>query len=483
MTDTDTDTDTKDSEVAPAAAATPVPATMPPPPLPTPSPVDARGIEENRDDPILVPDPKDTIEVPVGGPVEGDDGEVLPPDTVELPVAPVEGITRPLALDDFIGTGSRIKEIQIINAARELGIEPELLLAFTKVEAPKGPYLPDGRPTMLFEAHVFSRNTKPAHKFDKSHPMISSKSWNPALYGKGGANQYARLMKAMALDARAALMACSWGSWQVLGENYSILGFKTVQDMVLFCVESEANQFEVFLRFVKTKKGLLAALRSKDFDTIAYLYNGSGYRKNAYDDKIEAEYKNLTSNFLRRGSQGPKVVTLQKLLNTHGADPQIKVDGWFGVATDAAVRALQSRWGIVIDGVVGPETYERLASERIPTPDENPLTSKRAIGAAATAATGVAAVTEGISSIQRASEAAKEVATLERLRELQETTTVTKEVIGTAKDAAERVVGVQADTSIVLIIVGVVVIGIAMFFAWTKYVDQMKAKKKADGAS
>ncbi len=443
----------------------------------TTTPTSEAGVKENQEAPIAVPDPQATtvVEVPMG---PEDDTVTLK----EVPATPARGITRALGLQDFVGEGTRITEKQIFDAARRIGVEPELLLAFTKVESPKGPYLPDGRPTILFEAHVFSRNTKPAHKYDDSHPTISSRTWNAALYGKGGTNQYTRLMKAMALDPRAALMACSWGSWQVLGENYEQLGFKTVQDLVLFCVQSEVNQFEVFLRFVKTKKGLLAALQSRDYDEIAYLYNGSGYRKNKYDEKIEAEYNALTSNVLRRGSQGTKVVTLQKLLNLHGATPAIKVDGWFGAATDAAVRDLQSKWGLVIDGVVGPETFERLAAERLPTPDENPLLSKRILGAAVTGTVGAGAVAEGASSLQQATQAAREVATLDRLKELNETTAVTKEVIGTARDAAQHVVGAHEGTSAMLILVGVIVIAIACFFAWTKYIDHKKEVKKAEGA-
>jgi hypothetical protein len=414
---------------------------------------------------IEVPDPKATVAVPTA------DGE-----TTDIPLVPAQGVSRALLPEDFVSEDlRRVNEERIIEAARQLKIEPELLLAFTKVESPKGPYLPDGRPNILFEAHVFSRNTSPAHKFDDTHPSISSRSWNRSLYGKGGANQYTRLFKAMALDPRAALMACSWGSWQVLGENYAHLGFKTVQDFVLFCVASEANQFEVFLREVKYKKGLLRALQQKDFDDIAYLYNGAGYRANKYDEKIQAEYEALTSNVLRRGSQGPKVVSLQKMLNLHGASPAVAVDGWFGAATDAAVRDLQSRWGVTIDGVVGPETYERLATERLED-EGNPWLSKRAAGVAVTVTTGGAAIGQGISDLGKAAGALKEVATLDRLKELQDTTTVTREVVGTAKDAAEHVVGVQQGTSMTLIFVGVVIIAIAAFFAWTKYYDNRKSQ-------
>ncbi len=62
---------------------------------------------------------------------------------------------------------------------------------------------------------------------------------------------------------------------------------------------------------------------------------------------------------LRRGpnSVWPAVTvrSLQYLLNAHGA--RITVDGVFGSATEAAVRAYQRTHGLVVDGVVGNATW------------------------------------------------------------------------------------------------------------------------------
>jgi hypothetical protein len=60
---------------------------------------------------------------------------------------------------------------------------------------------------------------------------------------------------------------------------------------------------------------------------------------------------------LRRGSRGPAVAELQRVLNAwYPLAPRLVTDGVFGAATEAAVRLCQSRAGLVADGVVGPRT-------------------------------------------------------------------------------------------------------------------------------
>lgn len=65
---------------------------------------------------------------------------------------------------------------------------------------------------------------------------------------------------------------------------------------------------------------------------------------------------------LVRGDKGPDVEVLQKLLNRHGAKPEIKVDGSFGSGTESAVREFQKKEGLTPDGRVGKLTKERLQS-------------------------------------------------------------------------------------------------------------------------
>jgi GH25 family lysozyme M1 (1,4-beta-N-acetylmuramidase) len=61
---------------------------------------------------------------------------------------------------------------------------------------------------------------------------------------------------------------------------------------------------------------------------------------------------------LTEGATGAAVKTLQTRLNVWGAT--LTVDGDFGAATLAAVKAFQARQGLTVDGIVGPATWAAL---------------------------------------------------------------------------------------------------------------------------
>jgi peptidoglycan hydrolase-like protein with peptidoglycan-binding domain len=64
---------------------------------------------------------------------------------------------------------------------------------------------------------------------------------------------------------------------------------------------------------------------------------------------------------LRRGSTGNAVRRVQKRLTLAGYDAG-DVDGIFGPATEAGVKALQRASGLDDDGVVGPQTWNAIDS-------------------------------------------------------------------------------------------------------------------------
>jgi hypothetical protein len=175
-------------------------------------------------------------------------------------------------------------------AATDLGVSPKMIKAVRKVEAPRGPFDEDGRPSILFERHVFARNCQPKGRFSTSHPLLCGPPYGPGGYGKFSA-QYAKLAQAAALDPEAAFRACSWGAFQVLGENAVALGYPSAFAMALSLTQSEAAHLESFVRFVRANKLVeeLRACRPGDPAScipFVRVYNGSGFREFSYHEKL-----------------------------------------------------------------------------------------------------------------------------------------------------------------------------------------------------
>ncbi|MBI2639430.1 MAG: peptidoglycan-binding protein [Candidatus Sungbacteria bacterium] len=63
---------------------------------------------------------------------------------------------------------------------------------------------------------------------------------------------------------------------------------------------------------------------------------------------------------LRRGSTGDDVRRLQEVLNSRGVYPEGLATGFFGPATERAVKRFQERNGLESVGIVGPKTREKL---------------------------------------------------------------------------------------------------------------------------
>ena len=63
---------------------------------------------------------------------------------------------------------------------------------------------------------------------------------------------------------------------------------------------------------------------------------------------------------LREGSQGPSVVLIQERLSVLMLDMSIDVDGIFGFQTDSAIKLFQESQGLIPDGIVGPQTWNKM---------------------------------------------------------------------------------------------------------------------------
>jgi hypothetical protein len=172
-------------------------------------------------------------------------------------------------------------------AAAELNCDVAAIRAVAEVESRGNGFIADGRPQILYEAHVFHRLTGGQHaeQKDRNGIALSSPKWDRSLYGRAGAAQHDRLKDAAFHDWSAAHKACSWGMFQVLGSNHLMVGCPTIQDFVNAMHHGPAAHLQAFVKFIQAKR-LDEALRRHDWVAFARGYNGSGFAANKYDIKL-----------------------------------------------------------------------------------------------------------------------------------------------------------------------------------------------------
>lgn len=82
-------------------------------------------------------------------------------------------------------------------------------------------------------------------------------------------------------NADKAMQATSIGLGQVMGFHYSRLGYKGVGAMWDDAKKGLEQQVEQIAKFIKTDPKLLQALKTGDWYTVAYIYNGSKFKEMA----------------------------------------------------------------------------------------------------------------------------------------------------------------------------------------------------------
>lgn len=180
-----------------------------------------------------------------------------------------------------------LTEVDYEKAAHLLSVEVATVKAVAAVESKGSGFLSNGKPKILFEGHWFSKLTK--RQYDKSYPSISYGSWTKKHY-LGGISEYSRYETAFALDKDAAMKSTSWGSFQIMGFNYSKCGYASVSEFVGDMYKSDAHQLNSFVHFLKSSK-LDVHLKTKSWAAFAEGYNGPRYAENGYDTKLKQAYE------------------------------------------------------------------------------------------------------------------------------------------------------------------------------------------------
>lgn len=172
-------------------------------------------------------------------------------------------------------------------AATALGVSVAAIKAVDEVESAGAGFDDLGRVKLLFEPHWFHKLS--GGRFADAHPALSVPSWNPKSpsYRR---DQHQVLDEARALDDAAAVQACSWGRYQVMGFNWRLAGARSLAAFEAQMRSSEGDHLAAFVFFVRSSREMLTALQALNWAAFACRYNGPGYKANHYDTKLAAAY-------------------------------------------------------------------------------------------------------------------------------------------------------------------------------------------------
>ncbi len=193
-----------------------------------------------------------------------------------------------------------ISKIEFQNCAKALDVDLATIMAVAEVESAGNGFLESGVPKILFEPHVFWKQLK-------------AKGLNPLDYAKGNedilypvygskpygdvASQHGRLTRACKINREAALRSASWGAFQIMGYNFYLCGFMTLQAFINAMYAGQDEHLRAFTGYI-LKTGLDDELRNKAWAQFAVQYNGPLYMRNKYDVRLKAAYKKFCLNIV-----------------------------------------------------------------------------------------------------------------------------------------------------------------------------------------
>ncbi len=191
----------------------------------------------------------------------------------------------------------RLTPADIVAVARIVNCDEATIKAVIDVEAGGSGFDDKGRPTVLFEPHIFERELNAAGIPDNSPVIqearrrgICSPEWNKALYGKSADARWDQIAEAIKINQELALKSASYGIGQVLGQNHKMCGYATATAMLNAMCKGEADQLAAMITFIQ-KRGLADELERRDWAGFARGYNGPSYHLNNYDTKLRRAYE------------------------------------------------------------------------------------------------------------------------------------------------------------------------------------------------
>lgn len=173
-------------------------------------------------------------------------------------------------------------------AAKNLNVEVAAIKALTEVESNGRGFWVTGELVILFEPHVFWRELRKRgidpNKHVKGNEDILYQKWGTRKYPVP-TQRWAQLNKAIKIHKEAAYCSASYGAFQLMGFHFRSLGYPTAEAFVEDMKKGMHRQLAAFVKFLQVNR-IDKPLREKNWHRVAEMYNGPGYLKNDYHNKL-----------------------------------------------------------------------------------------------------------------------------------------------------------------------------------------------------
>jgi hypothetical protein len=222
-----------------------------------------------------------------GGAAPAAPPSLTPPDSQKIVLGPQATGTDRQAANAWNKYGGLLAPL-----SARLGFDPGAAVAVLAIESGGRGFAADGRMIIRFENHLFFRQWGQAHaqvfnqffSFNAAQPWLDHQ-WRPdpgqafrPFHGSQD-GEWQVFSFARNLDDTGAKLSISMGGPQIVGFNFSTLGFGSVQQMFDSFSAGDRNQIEGLFHFIQgtgSNSRRVQALQAQDFVTFATLYNGPG---------------------------------------------------------------------------------------------------------------------------------------------------------------------------------------------------------------
>lgn len=183
-------------------------------------------------------------------------------------------------------------------------IDPRVAQAILQVESGGRTHGEDGKPIIRFEAHIFKTYLGNDALWARHFRTDATRPWVDQMWRRSEGDPWSVLHTGKQVDewdafrfaanlapGDAAYKAISVGAAQILGINHAKIGYPSAQAMYA-AFEDAQMQTIGFVNFCLATPGLLEAMRTKNWEKIAELYNGSGNVK-VYAPLLRQAYESL----------------------------------------------------------------------------------------------------------------------------------------------------------------------------------------------